>query len=297
MAIINKSNRKILLREVRQILETTVQVQDGWTKKRKSQGYNSYPSMVEVMSEKNYDNYDVIDRHASDIKYTVQTTSWLKGVKVRNGATRITIMFDTGKFKNIVVKVPYGTAYDYCKKEVENYQKAPNEIKPFLAQAEFLGNVAVHSYTTSKTVILPVYIMRRVEGSDKISNAYDGRKNPFKEKLSNDEYDKVYYAYARCRSEWVMDLLYERMGIENFLKFLDYIQENYINDLHSGNIGSLGGHPVLFDYAGFLDESDDDDYDYDNGYDSEYDSYIAREAYNAYQNQNHNSACSFSALY
>lgn len=276
MAIINKSSRKILLREVRQVLEATVQVQDGWTKKRLRQGYNSYPSIVEVMSDKSYPKYDVTDRHAADIQYTVSTTSWLKGVKVRNGATRITIMFDTDKFKNIVVKVPYDTTYDYCKKEVENYEKAPDEIRPFLARAEFLGNVAVHSYTTSKTVILPVYIMRRVEGSDKISNTYKGRKNPLKEKLSNEEYDKVYYAYARCRSEWVMNLLYERMGIDNFLKFLDYIEENYINDLHSGNIGSLDGHPVLFDYAGFRDGSGGDydyDYDYDNGYDNEYDSY------------------------
>ena len=52
----------------------------------------------------------------------------------------------------------------------------------------------------------------------------------------------------------------------NFWKFLDYIEENRINDLHTGNIGSLNGKPVLFDYAGFREEEDDDYYDsyYDN---------------------------------
>lgn len=262
MAIINKSARKILLDKVGRILERTVQVQDHWGDQSRREGHTPYPSMIERIITGKFGRYDEPEALASDIKYTIATTSWLKDVTVVYGYTRVVIIFKTGKFKNLVVKIPYGTVYDYCKGEVQNYNQAPEELKPFLACSEYLGKVKVRSYTTSKTVTLPVYIMEKVEDVDNIPNAYNiSRKVPYVASLSTEDYQKIQYVYDRCRSEWVMNLLYEYMGMEKFLKFLDYIEENRINDLHTGNIGSLNGRPVLFDYAGFREEEDSDYYD------------------------------------
>ena len=275
MAIINKSARKILLGKVGRILETTVQVQDQWARKCKREGRTSYPSMVERVLNRNFCIYDETSVLTSDIKHVIATTSWLKDVRVVCGCTRVVMMFKTGRFKNLVVKIPYGTVYDYCKGEVQNYRQAPDELKPFLARSEYLGKVTVHSYATSKVVTLPVYIMDKVEDVDNIPNAYDiNMKVPYVASLSAEDCQKIQYAYDRCRSEWVMNLLYEYMGMEKFLKFLDYIEENRINDLHTGNIGSLNGKPVLFDYAGFREEEEDSDY-YDsyNSYNSCYSYY------------------------
>lgn len=268
MAIINKSARKILLDKVGRILERTVQVQDHWGDQSRREGHTPYPSMIERIITGKFGRYDEPEALASDIKYTIATTSWLKDVTVVYGYTRVVIIFKTGKFKNLVVKIPYGTVYDYCKGEVQNYNQAPDELKPFLARSEYLGKVTVRSYATSKTATLPVYIMEKVENVNKIANAYDiNRGLPLVASLSSEDYSKIEWAYNRCRSEWVMNLLYEYMGMEKFLKFLDYIEENYINDLHTGNIGSLNGRPILFDYAGFREE---EDADYDDSY---YDSY------------------------
>lgn len=262
MAIINKSARKILLDKVGRVLEATVQTQDKWVRKCNRKGWVSCPSMVERVLNKNYGVYnDDTGTLTSDIIYTIATTSWLKDIRVVCGCTRVVMMFKTGKFKNLVVKIPYGTAYDYCKREVQNYKQAPDELKPFLARSEYLGKVTIHSYATSKTVTLPVYIMEKVKDVDNISNAYNiSMKVPYVASLSTEDYQKIQYAYDRCRSEWVMNLLYEYMGMEKFLKFLDYIEKNCINDLHCGNIGSLDGRPVLFDYAGFREELEDSDY-------------------------------------
>lgn len=269
MAIINKSARKILLGKVGRILETTVQVQDQWARKCKREGRVPCPSMVETVLGRNFCIYDETGFLTSDIKHTIATTSWLKDIKVVCGCTRVVMMFKTGRFKNLVVKIPYGTVYDYCKGEVQNYRQAPDELKPFLARSEYLGKVTVHSYATSKAITLPVYIMEKVEDVGGIPNAYDiNRKAPYVASLSAEDCQKIQYAYHRCRSEWVMNLLYEYMGMEKFLKFLDYIEENRINDLHTGNIGSLDGRPVLFDYAGFREEEDDDYCDSYDSYDS-----------------------------
>lgn len=265
MAIINKSARKTLLNKVGSILEATVQAQDKWAKKSRQEGHISYPSMVEKVLDRNYRIYDETDILTSDIRYTIATTSWLKDIKVVCGCTRVVMMFKTGRFKNLVVKIPYGTVYDYCKGEVQNYKQAPDELKPFLARSEYLGKVTIHSYATSKTVTLPVYIMEKVKDVDNISNAYNiSMKVPYVASLSAEDYQKIQYAYDRCRSEWVMNLLYEYMGMEKFLKFLDYIEKNCINDLHRGNIGSLDGRPVLFDYAGFREEEEEDSDYYDS---------------------------------
>lgn len=282
MAIINKSARKILLGKVGRILETTVQVQDQWARKRKREGRICYPSMVEKVLDTNHRIYDDTDTLTSDIRYTIATTSWLKDIEVVCGCTRVVMMFKTGRFKNLVVKIPYGTVYDYCKGEVQNYKQAPDELKPFLARSEYLGKVTIHSYATSKTVTLPVYIMKKVKDVDNISNAHNiNMKVPYVASLSAEDYQKIQYAYDRCSSAWVMNLLYEYMGIEKFLKFLDYIEKNRINDLHTGNIGSLDGRPVLFDYAGFREEEDDD---YDDSYYDNSDSYDSHDSYASYDN-------------
>ena len=202
MAIINKSARKILLGKVGRILETTVQAQDQWARKCKREGRTSYPSMVERVLNRNFCIYDETSVLTSDIKHVIATTSWLKDVRVVCGCTRVVMMFKTGRFKNLVVKIPYGTVYDYCKGEVQNYKQAPDELKPFLARSEYLGKVTIHSYATSKAVTLPVYIMERVEGVDNISNAYDiSVKVPYVVSLSTEDYQKIQYAYDRCRSE------------------------------------------------------------------------------------------------
>ena len=53
------------------------------------------------------------------------------------------------------------------------------------------------------------------------------------------------------RREWLNDVL--KKSNKNILtKFLFFVKENSINDLHEDNIGwTMSGMPVLFDFSGF----------------------------------------------
>ena len=171
------------------------------------------------------------------------------------GTTKLVLFFDDANF---VVKIPLrgyntnadflfaggaGSTWNYCGVEAELYTKAKAEnISQFFAETYLLAEIGESKY--------PIYVQEKV----------------------NDFWDYYYYTPIACpaknakeineictklqldtllRREWLNDVL--KKSNKNILtKFLFFVKENSINDLHEDNIGwTMSGMPVLFDFSGF----------------------------------------------
>lgn len=187
---------------------------------------------------------DMCDKNPYDFNFTYSI-----------GTTKLVLFFDDANF---VVKIPLrgysanadflfaggsGPTWNYCEIEAELYAKAREEnISQFFAETYLLAEIGESKY--------PIYMQERV----------------------NDFWDYHYYNHITCpdknakeinkictklqlntllRREWLNDVL--KKSNKNILtKFLSFVKENSINDLHEDNIGwTKAGIPVLFDFSGF----------------------------------------------
>ena len=160
-------------------------------------------------------------------------------VEVCDGATKICLVPADGDFVfKINIVDEYGT--DYCEYEADHYEKAvkAGKDKYFLETRYF-------KTLNECGVCFAIYIQPKIE---KISSSIDNDDEELFAKSS--WYDSP--AAEDMSPAWINNFIKE-YGETEFNGLLDFCDQCHINDLHSGNIGYVGGHPVIFDYAGYGD--------------------------------------------
>ena len=170
------------------------------------------------------------------------------------GASKFVIFFDD----NEVIKIPFN-GYFY-KAEDDETDKYYTDFRPFeiiedyCAEEERIYNLAVEAgvemffaktqYIGSTVSDTPFYVSERV-----ICNY-----TPHPSQKSIDTLKDKYYSFQyEINRTWSAAAI-EYYGEELFSKFVDFVEQNRISDLHGGNIGyRKDGAPVLLDYSGYED--------------------------------------------
>lgn len=135
--------------------------------------------------------------------------------------------------------------YDYCLTEVLTY-KAAKKIKldNFFAKERIIGNINSTN----------IYIQEKIEP---YSIVFGKSSTPIKttpEDLNN--FDNLLYEFDGISMDIPEDWLLSAMlyhGKAKTSRFIDFIQENRINDLHEENVGFIEDKPVIFDYSGYYE--------------------------------------------
>ena len=172
------------------------------------------------------------------IEFFSELMEGCEDVEVCDGATKICLVPADGDFVfkiNIVDE-----CRDYCENEADNYTAAvkAGKDKYFLETRYFK---TLNEYG----VCFAIYIQPKIEG---ISSSIDNDDEELLVKSS--WYDSP--AAENMSPAWVNNFIKE-YGETEFNELLDFCDQCHINDLHSGNIGYVGGRPVIFDYAGYGD--------------------------------------------
>lgn len=160
-------------------------------------------------------------------------------VRINYGATKLVIM--SSEANNWVFKIPFKRCKcNYCQMEVDIYEMARKEnIEEFFAPCYFL----------EKYDNVDIYVMERADLSynNLYSDLYDRLSS---EGHSNEEVEDI-IAEVEDESGYVEWLFPYYMDYDKFEIFTDFLENANINDLHSGNIGYIGGRVVLIDYSGY----------------------------------------------
>lgn len=132
---------------------------------------------------------------------------------------------------------PTSREWDYCQTEEWLYQQAKLQgVEACFAETRLLGFIDSH----------PIYVQYKGE----MYNYNDSHSNKTPEERESTR-NKCEQVGGYCFNvNWLTDLI-SFFGDEVFQKFMKFIDEYQINDLHSGNIGYINGVPVLIDYSGF----------------------------------------------
>lgn len=127
---------------------------------------------------------------------------------------------------------------DYCDIEAAVYEDAVTEgVECFFAATKQAGVT-----NTQK----PIYVSERVYGF------YDEEKRSA-HSPSKDSLKKAQEANTNFPCEWLARA-YEFYGDELVNRFINFIKDAGINDLHTGNVGfRADGAPVLLDYSGYYE--------------------------------------------
>ena len=168
-----------------------------------------------------------------------------KDVEVCTGATKICLVPADGDFVFKINIVDECT--DYCKDEADNYMAAVNAGKD-----KYFLETRYFKTLNECGVCFAIYIQPKIE---EISSDID------KDELADDELIEELLEksswYSSPATEdmspiWANNFIKE-YGETEFNELLAFCDRYYINDLHSSNIGYVGGRPVIFDYAGYGD--------------------------------------------
>ena len=173
----------------------------------------------EVLPEAD-DPYDAEDEYREDLRDILGYNT-----QIYYGASRTVIVFNN---EDWVIKIPRHLDDNYYNaREVENYEKAPKELKPFFAECAFLDKEMC--VTIMQSVICDG---DRVESIQRDSHNYGEDDDYFDSDVTFDLYGSL--------DEW--EDLYP------------YLCDRDINDLHEENVGWLDTSddlPVMIDYAGY----------------------------------------------
>ena len=160
-----------------------------------------------------------------------------EGVEVYDGATKICLVPDDGDF---VFKINI-SGVDYCGYEADNYQEAVNAGK-----GKYFLETRYFKTLNECGVCFAIYIQPKISDiSSEIDSDSDEEIN-----ISSSYYSSP--AADRLSPTWIHNFI-EAYGESEYFSLLDFCNRIDINDLHSGNIGYMDNHPVIFDYAGFFD--------------------------------------------
>ncbi len=175
-------------------------------------------------------------------------------LEVRMGATKIVFLLDdsfvakigfNGTFDEYYTKndeweyrfAPF-SRHDYCRIEKEIYERACAEgLDMFFTKIDLLCETKDgHS----------VYIAERVDNLYD-TDYYDSSSHNSRERANS----IMEEARTYINENWAGAVL-EKYGEELFKKFLEFIDDEGVNDLHGGNIGfRKDGTPCLLDFSGY----------------------------------------------
>lgn len=128
--------------------------------------------------------------------------------------------------------------WDYCNDEVEIFKKAEAAgVGSFFARTDFYG------YSKDN---YPIYVQERCEVFNNV-DVDDKYKN-----LSKEIKTSASKVSSELPKEWIA-LAIEYFGQELTDKFLAFVEDEHIDDLHDSNFGFIGDRPVLIDYSGYFD--------------------------------------------
>ena len=183
-------------------------------------------------------------------------------VKTAYGVSQFTIIFKDPSI-NQVVKIPFlgewfyndeegeeqfdEYAINYTDLSVEIYEKAKDAgVEAIFAAIDYIGKTK-NNY--------PLYAQEKVEYS--YNDVRVMKKKPFIDPSAEEleevhkHYDNFSYAWRAFTDVWVACAI-RYYGLDLVLNFMDFLDENRIEDLHYGNYGyTAEGRPVIFDYCGF----------------------------------------------
>lgn len=173
-------------------------------------------------------------------------------VETAYGASKFVIFINGEQ----VVKVPFNGYYcegeddnyyfnefvhkDYCAIEEAVYEKAVEAgVGEFFASTEYYGE------SVNGT---PIYISERVQ------NFYTYEDKPSISISSQEKTNKLLeHFYTLLPFTWIA-LAIDYYGLEKVEKFIKFVDEENICDLHGDNIGfRKDGAPVLLDYSSYLE--------------------------------------------
>lgn len=157
------------------------------------------------------------------------------------GATKLVIL-DTRL--DWVLKIPFrDKKMDYCAREVEIYHKAIEaEVEECFASCHFLMDYEG----------VPCYIMEKVEcDTDAVESDFVTRSSE-NGCIDMDEDEFFEYVGSLDGSEMVDELFGFYYDAETLEKVSTFIQDNNINDVHTGNVGYRGDQLVMVDYSGYF---------------------------------------------
>lgn len=158
-----------------------------------------------------------------------------------------------GEFKNGDFFLFEGAAepegWNYCEVEKILFAKAKKEnFSQFFLQTEYIGGI--HGY--------PIYIQEVVGNTLAEIKLNDHNLSLIESKKRQ---QRNYKIRKMCKKRmiscfnatWIADFI-DYYTEETFFKLGNFLEENWISDLHSGNIGySVTGAPVIIDYASYND--------------------------------------------
>lgn len=189
-----------------------------------------------------------------------------ENVYLNNGATKGVMIFDNLDY---VLKFPFmkeeierwdknshifvtqvKDTINYCEIESEVYDDAVREgIEDMFAETFLLGYF--HDF--------PVYAQKRVEcDEDSLTDSFSNHcyeewcsENGYDsdDETARDEYNDVSYDYEDASEVYVC--MRDYYSAEEFVRFCNFIDDNYINDLHVGNFGFFKGRLVVIDFSGY----------------------------------------------
>lgn len=185
------------------------------------------------------------------------------GISFFHGASKLVIIDEESDW---VIKLSYdcsidvdeGMESDYCKRELYNYEKACEEgIDKFFAEIHMVGEVDG----------IEVYLQEKLKVDDGVEEDVDKIFRDYVYSLDESYYDDI--EDEDERRALLADEVYEMdegerieaiFGFEE--RLITFIENNDINDLHSGNFGYRGADLVIMDYSGWnvysIEERDKD---------------------------------------
>lgn len=205
-----------------------------------------YPSFLQFLIFRNKAKF--WDFCALD-EYEIESS---RDVEIEAGGTKVVIIFNNSDW---VLKIPFnmqansntvkGKYPDYCHIEEKNYQKAAEKgVEEFFAPIFRLDDYEFEDGCCSYSC--PIYAMERID-VDEEENSSLGLS------LSGElEYEDDEYYEEPSSEELAIACLENCWGIERVIELQDFLCDNGINDVHTGNVGvNSKGMYVICDYSGY----------------------------------------------
>lgn len=173
-----------------------------------------------------------------------------RDLEIEAGETKAVIIFNDSDW---ILKIPFnmqansnktkGKYPDYCHIEEKNYQKAVESgVEEFFAPIFRLDDYEFEDGCCSYSC--PIYAMERID-VDEEENSSLGMS------LSGEPEEDEYYEEPSSE-ELAVACLENSWGVERAIDLQDFLCDNDINDIHTGNIGvNSKGMYVICDYSGY----------------------------------------------
>lgn len=223
--------------------------------------------VLEKLSERNFfEALWVPESRYDDLeidKWIDENIDYLQSYKlmVCTGATKACIVDELNPFW--VIKIGFnrsrneyfkknGLVIDFCEREVENYRKAEEKnLQQYFAATYLFSTIDGMCVAIQEAVEVDCGVFSDMF-SDSVRSYYS--KDSFN---SEEEYNMAVWDLAEDldNDERICAIFGNKDELdEDVSKLIDFIEDNDINDLHSGNWGiAKDGAYVIMDFSGFID--------------------------------------------